>query len=264
MEPMVISLGANRLLVVQLLDVYTSSAPRDPRISVLVPQLIRAPIRKSGGLIVFQDVEDGIYEVQVVSESYLPEMVQVDTATLDPLNPVVTVVLTPSPAYPFGGGDTLVRASLRDGRGTPAKGVQVRALVTSETCARARLAQEIEPGGSEMALNRVMGRLHQGERLLVKGTADAQDEVCLIAQEPDGARSVSVAEPLQQSHPRGALVLPVVETRSDARGEVVLAFGNYRTKRFEIRVEFVSASGDVVKEVMVEEGTLRGLGVVTV
>ncbi|MGZ4031386.1 MAG: hypothetical protein ACXVP2_04375, partial [Tumebacillaceae bacterium] len=68
------------------------------------------------------------------------------------------------------------------------------------------------------------------------------------------------------------LVLPVVETRSDARGEVVLSFGNYRTKKFDVRIEFLSVDGVnpgddsrvVVKEVMVEEGTMTGLGVVVI
>ena len=158
----------------------------------------------------------------------------------------------------YAGGE-----ALREERGTPAAGVKVRAVVTTEACARARLAHEIEqPGSSELALNRVMGRLHVGERLLVKGAETAQDEVCLIAQEPDEARTISLSAPLQQAHPRGALMLPVVETRSDARGEVVLAFGNYRTKKFEIRIEFLSVAGDAVKEVMVEESAMTGLGVV--
>jgi hypothetical protein len=269
MEPLVLTRKTNPLLVVQLIDLYTSSAPRDPRISVIVPQLIRGPIRKSGGLFVFQDVAAGHYDVQVQSDLYFAETVQVDTSQLDPLNPLVTVVLTPGPAYPFGEGDTLVRTSLRDSRGTPVRGMRVRATVTTESCARARLAQEGESGGDTLALNRVMGRLHQGERLLVKGAEDEQGEVCTILQEPDvGARSIKLSQPLQQTHPRGALLLPVVETRSDARGEVVLAFGNYRTKRFEIRLEFLavagSETGDIVKEVMVEEGLMTGLGLITV
>ncbi|MGZ4106295.1 MAG: hypothetical protein ACXVDE_02500, partial [Tumebacillaceae bacterium] len=178
MEALTISLSGNELLVVELRDVYTSAAPRDPRISVLVPGILRAPIRKSGGLFVFQGVPNGTYEVQVVSEHYVPVTVQVDTATLDPVNPVFTVPLTPSPAYPFVSDDTLVRASLRTERGAPAAGVQVRAIVTTEACARARLAQEVEQeSGNELALTRIMGRLHVGERLLVKGADAAQDEV---------------------------------------------------------------------------------------
>ena len=104
MEALTISLSGNALLVVELRDVYTSAAPRDPRISVLVPGVLRAPIRKSGGLFVFQGVADGTYQ----SAGHVRLLFAGDGAgghvKADPLNPVVTVPLTPSPAYPFGQG----------------------------------------------------------------------------------------------------------------------------------------------------------------
>lgn len=73
-------------------------------------------------------------ELTVDSELYLPTTRSVDRSTLDPDDPVVTVELVPGPAYPFGGGVTLVRGVVT-ADGDPLDGASVAYAQGSATTA---------------------------------------------------------------------------------------------------------------------------------
>lgn len=258
----------SQLLVIRALDTYTSGPARDLRLQVQVAGLLQKPIRKANGMFVFENVPPGSYTVQVASEMYHVESLQVDTSVLDPLSPVVRVDLIPQAAYPFDEEATLARANVRDEQNRPVADVRLRAIVTTESCAKARLGQDVEAGAREIALTRIVGRLAEGARYWLQDPEGALGERCVLAQVEPGARTVQLDAPLEHAYARGTLLLPLVEGRSDRRGEVVLGFGNYRTKRFEARLEFVSdeqqAIEKTVKEVSLQEGQMTGLGAIPI
>lgn len=105
----------------------------------------------------------------------------------------------------------------------------------------------------ELPLTRVAGRLQVGERL-------ALGEDIVLVRHVDEQRIVRTTGPLLQKKPKGALLHPCIETRSDLRGEVVLAFGPSRSRAFAVQVR----AGDACEEVSVEEGQERSIGAIVV
>lgn len=103
-------------LAVELEDTYTDGPPRDqPRVAVTNTdaEFVRTP----GGFFVLVDLpaEPATLDVVVVeSDYYLREERTVDRSELDPDAPLETIDLVPAPAYPFGGGVTLVRGTVEE------------------------------------------------------------------------------------------------------------------------------------------------------
>ncbi|MGB8956738.1 MAG: hypothetical protein WCC10_15280 [Tumebacillaceae bacterium] len=251
------------MLVVHLIDSFTGGPPLGPQLSVRVEGILQKPLVKPNGMFVFPQVPQGRYRVTVQAGLYFSETLEVSTAELNPLHPVVLVPLMPQPAYPFREGATLVRAALRDQAGRPLDRVKILGVVVSESCAKAKISGDgTGTGAQEIALYRVVGKLRAGDLYFLRN-GSGEGEICRIADAVEGRRTFPLAAPLEQAHPVGTSLQPCVETWSDPRGEVVLAFGNCRAAAFDVQIRFFHQGNIVVREVRVEEGTSTNLGSVS-
>ncbi|WP_157722033.1 hypothetical protein [Tumebacillus avium] len=241
-----------RLLVVQAVDSFTAGPPLG-KYTVTADGVLRPPLQKTNGMNVFQHLADGTYSSQVQAEHYFSEQVTVAVEELDPLYPVVIVPLAPKPSYPFAGETTLIRASFSDEDGLPLPGMRVRGTAISESCTKAKLSAEAVAGTRELALSRLSGRIRVGERYALGA------ETVTIAEAKEGSRTFLLTAPLLASHARGVSLLPCVETVTDVRGEVVLAFGNCKSAAFDVRITVFHGERELCREVRVQEGTLLNL-----
>jgi hypothetical protein len=251
--------GAFRgLLVVHLVDSVTLGAPGGGTdVGVHVEGTRKAPLRKPNGMFVFTDAPAGRRRVTIRTGRYHPETFEIAPETLGPSYPVVLVPLSPLASYPFPDGVTLLRAAVRDAAGRPLAGVPVRAVVVTEACAKARLATDAAAGAEELALARVAGRLAPGERLWVAG------ESCVVSEAASTNRAIRITAPLTNSFPRQTQLMPCVETQSDERGEVVIAFGNCRSAAYDVQIQVIGKDLPH-KEVRAEEGSTTYVGVITI
>lgn len=251
------------LLVIWLIDSFTSGPPQGAGVSVTVDGLLQQPLRKANGMFVFQRVPPGTYRVRVQAGIYFSEVLDVSTECLDPMHPVVPVSLLPTPAYPFDYDATLVRAALRDEADRPLAGVEVTAVVADEASVKARLAKAVAAGERELALVRQMSRIRAGESYLLRGSKVGKEELCTIYESDEPARTCLCVETLGKGFEKGSLLLPTMRGRSDDRGELVLPFRNVHKKIFVAELRFVTVGGiDSRKEVSVGEGRWTALGAV--
>lgn len=241
-----------RLLVFHLIDSFTAGIPLG-KLAVKLEGVLQQPLQKQNGMFVFQHLTGGSFWAQVKCEHYFDVQIEASLESLDPLYPVVIVPLTPKPSYPFPEETTLIRASLRDERGETRPDVSVRAIAFSESCMKAKLSAELAAGETEIALARVNGRVRVGERYALG------QESCSIAAVVEGSRTCKLTRPLTETHPRGTSLLPCVETKSDSRGEIAIAFGNCRSQRFDVLLTIADGEREFRKEVSVEEGKLFNL-----
>lgn len=102
-------------LAVGLEDTYAGGPPRGPP-RVVVDNADAEFVRTPGGFFVLVDLpaEPATLDVVVESDYYLREERTVDRSELDPDAPLETIDLVPAPAYPFGGGVTLVRGTVEE------------------------------------------------------------------------------------------------------------------------------------------------------
>lgn len=110
------SFGTELSLAVGLTDRYTDCAPRG-EVAVRLANAADEFLATPSGYHVLVDVpaEPADFEVVVESEYYLDERRSVPRSSLDPAEPLESFSLVPAPAYPFGGGATMVRGTVTDG-----------------------------------------------------------------------------------------------------------------------------------------------------
>lgn len=112
-------------VAVALTDGYTGRPPvGTPRVALVGTEATAA--RNPSGYYTFWGLPDGVTDVtvEVDAAGYLAERRTVALPALDPLAPVVDVTLSPSSAYSFPRGETVVRGAVRDG-GAPIPGATV-------------------------------------------------------------------------------------------------------------------------------------------
>lgn len=249
-------------LVVCTVDDYTAGLRSGGNISVLLKEYPRKkPVRKPGGYYVFTDLPGDSYSVLVRSDVYLEEELFIKPGEIDPNNPRAYIILKPCSHYPFPEGATLIRASLRDADGRVSRDAVVKASMLSENCARARLSGE-KAGKGEKAifLTNIAGGMSAGDFYLLKDKADGRQEYCRIAALEADTRRCRLYEPLQFSYSRGALLLPVFETRPDERGEVVICFREPCPDNFKVKLQFNHGKNLFEKELDIEGGKTTVLG----
>lgn len=132
-------------LAVRIVDAFNGGRPIG-KPSVSIEGVDRGPVENRSGYLLFLDLdpdtEDGPVTVSVDGGVYYAdERVDVDLAALReeaPLAPVVLIDLTPSTAYEFPAGTTLLRGHVRDpaGTGVPKAELSVRGFDRSTVTER--------------------------------------------------------------------------------------------------------------------------------
>lgn len=257
----VVSIRSKLSLAVNLIDAYTGGAPVGSRTEAALTGVIRKPVRKDGGTYVFGDLAEGTYRLVVTSEHYYAEAMEV---RLGEGASVIAMPLKPLPSYPFPAKATLLRASLRDAEGRPHGGVAAAAALTSEDCCRGRLAgDEAEKGAVELAVANITSPIRVGDAFILQGRSAKETELCEIASVSREAGRFGLASPLQFGHKRGANLMPVIRTRSDERGELVMAFPAGRMASFEAELLLETDGRRVTRQVRLDEGEMLNLGSLT-
>lgn len=109
----------------RLIDTFTESEPIG-EIRLFLNGISIEPVKNLSGYYLFFDLPGDEPVIRVISQYYFPGTQTVTPADLDPLSPLIEILLTPGVSYPFPPGVTLIRGSVVDGTGTPVINAQVR------------------------------------------------------------------------------------------------------------------------------------------
>jgi len=256
-----LKIGAEVSLVVCLIDDYTAKQTSDNNINVFLKETPKRPIRKPDGYFVFTELHEMTYNLCVRSDIFLDEDLQVTPSQI--AGRMMYVTLKPRSSYPFPGRTTLIRTAVCDSEGTPVGDAGIKAAVLSEECASAKLVnQKTESGSLEISLINVAGKILVGDMFLLKEKGEEKMEYCTIAGICGETRQYRLEQPLQFEYRRGALLLPVMHTRSDTRGEAVVCFRNLRSKLCDVKMEFTCKDKVLTREAKLEEGKTTYLGTI--
>ncbi len=94
-------------------DDYTREAPLG-HIRLSLKDRTVKPRKNLNGYYCFTDLPHGEYEISIESEYYHAKKERINTAELNPKNPVKKIILVPNATYPFPAHATLVRGLLKD------------------------------------------------------------------------------------------------------------------------------------------------------
>lgn len=248
-------------LVVCVIDALTSKAPLGNTTMVYLEGTRSKAINKSNGSYIFNDVPPGDYRLTISSEYYFQEQTLITVGT----DKFIEIVhLKPLPSYPFSQGTGLIRVMLHDAEGAPLQDASLQAMILTEECARARLmADQVDKGAEEVTLGSFTGAITAGDSYMLRGRGPkAAEEPIRIAEVLEHQKRFRLERKLAKAFTRGALLLPVQETRVTERGEAVIAFRGNRIPAFqtELVITYGTSGRYVMKEVLVTEGTTTNLG----
>jgi hypothetical protein len=116
---------ANLSLAIRLKDDYTKEQPIGP-IKISLKDENRKTVKNSSGYYLFLGPPSETYTVQIKSEIYFGENIQVQLSDIDPKKPEKEIVLKPNPAYPFPNGATLIRGMVIDQADNPVPNANVQ------------------------------------------------------------------------------------------------------------------------------------------
>lgn len=258
-----LKLGRKVSLVLWLMDQYRSLGCNE-EISVYLNDYPAAFQRKAGGYLIFTDLEEDCCRLSIESQYYFKEQLEINLKSLNRSEPIVYVPLKPAPSYPFNPGATLIRASLSDKKGHALKAA-VTATLGSDKCARAKLGRQgAQAGDKEISLLDVTGRIAAGDLLLIRPREEKSGEICEVVTTGAGDGIYSLKQPLLSDHQRGELLMPVILTRSDNRGEAVIAIRDLRQKECRVEVKISAEERSKVMEVEIASGVSHQLGKIVI
>ncbi|MDF2726208.1 MAG: hypothetical protein K0Q59_5886 [Paenibacillus sp.] len=249
-------------LVVALRDGFTLGAPSDKTLEVRLEGYLRRPVAKADGTYIFNDLTSGTYRLHIDATYYFRETLEVSVG-IGAQHVLLPVTLLPTPSYPYTNGDTLIRAMLVERTGSPVSGARVTATILSDDNAKGRLADDAAKGSDTIVAASLIGRLDQGDRLLLLGRGSKEGrESAVIAEVVEYQRKFKLEKPLDSSYPRGSMLLPVYRSRTTERGELAIAIPGGRAKTFmvELRIEPASGGPEAVDQFVAEEGGTVNIG----
>ncbi|MCM3142907.1 hypothetical protein [Brevibacillus sp. MER 51] len=246
---------------VRLVDMYTRGAPFRSSLSVRLANHPQVPIEKGDGWYIFTDLPDGIYTLNISSREYMDRSVTFSVITGSTSCSERIVYLHPSPAYPFRPGDSLVRGRACVADGSPAGGACVQAVISYERDAPVRLAEDADKEATELIVASKKGQVDLADAFLLE-TSTCKGTIIRFASPPKG-RVYPLTEPLSFAYPRGTVLLPLLETHCDDRGEFVVALPLFLEKthaRMKIEVRREETAG--FAELSIQAGTNQSIGII--
>lgn len=229
-------------------------------------------VRNPGGWYLFVDLPAGRYRVAATAAWYLPAGEDVDTTALDPREPVVTLPLKPTGAYPFPPRATLVRGMVKDHVGNGVGGARLEAVPWLPASAPAGRVRQggAQSGQATLRLENAPGGLAVGDQFLIRDSEPEQAEfVTLIAPLPAHAtQPYLLAAPLRFTHAAGTPLhlleaAAPVSTVTNAAGDFVVYFTGSTARNFVARLT-ASSPGCQPGEVALEmsEGRCVSAGII--
>ncbi|SFS59794.1 hypothetical protein [Paenibacillus sp. BC26] len=213
-------------VVLLLRDAYTGLKPAPSSVSLQVEGAYSAKpiVKMAEGIWVFADLVQDPAIITINSPIYSKQVLTINLAELNPLDPTVTVSLIPGRSYPLPSDAVVLSGILISAAGKPLDGVTVQAALCDERGAKARLTTDALPGSAEIETAPILGKVAEGDRYEIRSRDGQWIEECKIVGFGTDRRKLKLSNPLQFAVPRGSVLLPVITAISDAAGEFHIVF----------------------------------------
>lgn len=264
-----IHLGKEVSLVLQLIDDYLGIPVGIGSAKVSLSCFSSAPIYKEDGYVVFCGLLPQYALINIQSDIYMNRTfsMRIDSFTLS--NPVIRISLKPRKSYTFGASATLVRLTVTDRYDEPVKDAYVQGQIlgaaniedneedSSRNCFRAIIARGVKKGSTSFLVSSISGSICAGDKYMIFMNKDKK-ELCTIKDKTDG-RLLSIKKPLLYDYERDCLLLPVIQTITDYKGEAVIYFRSLSEKDFTVGILVKKDQRTAEGELQLKEGISKGM-----
>lgn len=254
-----ISLGSLVSFVVYPIDEYTGDVVDRQSYNIEFSYDHKSPIQKQDGYIVFRGLPPGKYELCFKSRKYFDKKMffTIDDGETRPH--LICVPLKPRPSYSFDRGATLIRFSVIDDMNIPIRDAAVRAEIITEAASKAKIAKmPLKKGDTDIFLTAVTGKIALGDMFYIGKEENKEDIV--IDRYIEGLKCFGISGEILYEHDRGSLLMPLIETCTDERGEAVIYFRSLPIKSVKVKISITHLFKSKTQEIDIEEGREQLLG----
>lgn len=221
------------------------------------------PIRKAGGYLVFTNLENDVYKIEIKSESYLTENFTVNLKDLDNLNPVINIRLKPNPKSFFKEDGVVIRFKVFDKNEMPVKNGQIKGVLYTKDYFVGQVKNEkISISDKNIFIDEFYEDFFSGDSLYIESVRKEKCEFITIYNKVDKG-SYSVNEPIKNTHKRGEKLRKAIITRTDSEGNGVVYFKSLLTNKNKIKI-IITSSEDIKEVVMDVEEAQVNLGKISI
>lgn len=249
-------------LVLRFFDDYDLKAIENG-VSIYLNEYSFKPIRKAGGYFIFTNLENDIYKIEIKSELYLDEILNVNLKDLDNLNPVINIRLKPKPKYFFKEDGLIIRFKVLDKNEMPIKNGQINGILyTKDYFVGQVLNQKINILDKNILIDEFYEEFFSGDCLYIESSRKEKCEFITIYNKINKS-SYRLNEDIKSTHKSGEKLRKAITTRTDSDGNGIIYFKNLLTNKNKIKI--IITLNEDFKEVITEvEGTLVNLGKISI
>ena len=244
---------------VSLLDDYSKGKPIG-WVEVSLKGRKEKTVKNLSSYCLFFDLPDGTYTVQVRSDYYFDEELDIYLAGFK--EPVI-INLKPKPSYPFSAGATLIRGAVAN------TGITAKIMAPEEKKSAAIVGEgDIIPAGTSSICLAVITDINKDDVYMIKDSNKFRIEFCRIDTIPADPTNdpYNLEKPLRFEHARETSLHKMVEERTldvkhTEKGEFVVYFSmvkSYKTL-VDLEISYPDHTNETIRDIEVEEGKTTSL-----
>jgi hypothetical protein len=245
-------------LAVSLLDDYSKAKPIG-RVEVSLKGRKEKPVKNLSSYYLFLDLPDDAYTVQVGSDYYFDEELDIDLAGF---KEPTAINLKPKPSYPFSQSATLIRGAVAN------TGITAKIMAPEEKKSAAIVGEgDIIPAGTS-SIRLDEADINTDDVYMIRDSNKTRIEFCRITDIPvDPTNNPFILEkPLRFEHAGETPLHKMVEERTldvkhTEKGEFVVYFSmvkSYKTL-VDLEISYPDHTEETIMDIEVEEGKTTSL-----
>lgn len=228
-------------LVVRLYDDYNLRNVTSP-VLFKVNDIDYKPIKKSGGYFVFINMEQCNVKIQIKSEEYFSEILELNLEELNQLNPVINLRLKPKPNRFFKEDDLIIRFKVLTKSGMEVEDALIGAYVSTIGYSIGKLEKAIELE-DELSIYEQRVDVLIGD-VLALGTKENQNLEFITIEEKLAHGRFRLKGKTKYLHSVDERLRKAIQTRTDSEGNGLIYFTNMTKKDNKITILVKSVGKD--------------------
>jgi len=248
----------------RVLDAVTGKPVNKNLIRLNINGIKADTVFKDDGYAIVLNLPDNLYVFDILSDMYLSERIIINLADIDPLNPVIPVILNPGPIYPGAADMTCIHGKIQYSKGSQEQ-IDVF-TVYSRSLEKIKIAQEtVKKGSTRVKLYSSGKKELAGRTFLISNKNEANGELCRIISGPDDKDNYIFDHELMHTHNRGEILRSAVKMQIDSTGSFYAKIYNIDTDNQDVLI-VVRESSKILfsKLIMLEHDTENDAGIIEI
>ena len=230
--------------VLRIVDDYTL-LPINSGIVIKANEVILKIIKKNDGLYVISNLEENIESINIDSQLYLTEVIDLKNLEIDKMNPIINVKLKSKPSYFFNRDGAIIKFKLVDMEKRKFNNLCIRAVINTNNYYEGQVMEDVEKDSNLIKIKEFYDELLPGDDFYIKEEGTDKGEYIRILRKKK--EEIVLNERVVDSYSKGSKICRAFITKCDEGGNVIVYFR--KLLRNNTNIEIYICIQDYVKKI---------------